>query len=89
MSQMNQVNVICLPHAGYMVKQVSPPLSPMQIRKSTGCFYFNCLQLTQIGESLYFHIKLQSSLCGFSRMPKFKKGDLWVKIQLFPLLQGC
>ena len=42
MNQMNQANVICLPNAGYMVKQLSPPLSPMQIRKSTGYLFCNC-----------------------------------------------
>ena len=54
---MNQVNVICLPHAGYMVKTtITRPLSPMQIRKSTGCLFFNCLQFTQIGEKAYIFI---------------------------------
>ena len=67
MSQMKQVNVICLPHAGYMVKQLSQPLSPMQIRKSTRCVFFDCSQLTHIRESFYFHITLQSSLCNFTQ----------------------
>ena len=51
MSQMNQVNGICLPMLVIWVKQQSPSLSAMQIWKSTGCLFFNCLQLTKIRES--------------------------------------
>ena len=48
-------------------KQLSSPLSPMQIRKSTRCVFFDCSQLTHIRESFYFHITLQSSLCSFKQ----------------------
>ena len=56
---MNQVNVICLPNAGYMVKQLSPPLSPMQIRKSTGCLSFNCFNPDKRKRLFSYHITKQ------------------------------
>ena len=52
MSQMNQVNVICLPHSGYLGKTtITTPLPYADLEINRMLMFFNCLQLPKIRES--------------------------------------